>query len=126
MPNQSPPIEIICVSCPVGCSLTVSQENGDIQVANHQCKAGITYAKEELANPTRNIATSVRVTGGDMLMLSVKTARPIPKGAIMSVVKAVHQVSVAAPVDIGDVVLANAAGTGVDVVATRHVQAIGA
>ena len=124
MSNQSP-IEIICVSCPVGCSLTVRQENGDIQVANHQCKAGIAYAKEELTNPTRNIATSVRITGGDMPMLSVKTAGPIPKGAIMDVVKAVHQITMAAPVDIGDVVLANAAGTGVDVVATRVVLAVG-
>ena len=126
MSNQSTQVEIICVNCPVGCSLTVRQENGDIQVANHQCKAGLTYAKEELTNPTRNIATSVRITGGDMPMLSVKTARPIPKGAIMAVVNAVHQVTMAAPVDIGDVVLANAAGTGVDVVATRVVGVVGA
>ena len=126
MPNQSTPIEIICVSCPVGCTMTVRQTNGDIHVANHQCKAGIAYAKEELTNPTRNIATSVRITGGDMPMLSVKTARPIPKGAIMDVVKAVHQVTATAPVGIGDVVLADAAGTGVDVVATRVVLAVGA
>ena len=124
MPNQSPPVEIICVSCPVGCSLTVRQENGEILVANHQCKAGIAYAKEELTNPTRNIATSVRVVGGDMPMLSVKTAKPIPKSAIMDVVKAVHQVIMTAPVDIGDVVLADAAGTGVDVVATRVVLVV--
>ena len=124
MPNQSTPIEIICVSCPVGCSLTVRQENGDIQVTNHQCKAGIAYAREELTNPTRNIATSVRIAGGDMPMLSVKTAGPIPKGAIMAVVEAVHKVTMTAPVEIGDVVLADAAGTGVDIVATRQVAKV--
>jgi len=99
----------------------VEQAGDDIKVAGHQCNAGIVYAKEEMTNPTRNIATSVRVYGGDMAMLSVKTARPIPKGAIMAVVDAVHQITMVAPVAIGDVVLADAVGTGVDIVATRHV-----
>jgi len=113
--------EIICISCPVGCNLTVQDENGEFKITGHQCNAGIKYAKEEMTNPTRNIATSVRIVGGDMPMLSVKTAKPIPKGVIMDVVKAVHEVEVTAPVRIGDVVLADVVGTGVDVVATREV-----
>ena len=116
-------VEIICISCPVGCNLTV-QLGGDIKVSGHQCKAGIAYANEEITNPTRNIATSVKIAGGHMPMLSVKTARPIPKGAIRAVVDAVHKVSMTAPVMLGDVVLADAAGTGVDIVATRHVKAV--
>ena len=115
------PTEIICINCPVGCNLTITYKDGHIQVTGHQCNAGLAYAKEETTNPTRNIATSVRVRGGDMAMLSVKTARPIPKGAIRAVVDAVHQVIVDAPAAIGDVVLADAAGTGVDIVATRCV-----
>ena len=116
--------ELICVSCPVGCVLTVQQTGGEMDIVGNLCKAGVSYAKEELTNPTRNIATSVRVIGGDMVMLSVKTARPIPKGAIMQVVRAVHQVKVAAPVEIGDIVLADAAGTGVDILASRRVGAV--
>jgi len=114
--------EIICISCPVGCTLTVGQENDDIVVTGHKCKAGLAYAKEELTNPTRNIATSVQVRGGDMAMLSVKTAKPIPKEAIMAVVAAIHQVTISAPVAIGDVVLKDAAATGVDIVATRNIK----
>jgi len=116
--------EIICISCPIGCILTVGWENGEINVSGHQCNAGVAYAKEEVSNPTRNIATSVRVVGGDMPMLSVKTALPIPKGAIRDVVDAIHQVTVTAPVKIGDVVLADVAGTGVDIIATRYVEKI--
>jgi len=100
------------------------QQGESTDVSGHKCKAGIAYAKEEMTNPTRNIATSVKVTGGDRVMLSVKTARPIPKGAIMAVVDAVHKVSIVAPVNIGDVVLANAAGTGVDIVATRAISPV--
>ena len=120
----SSPIEIICVSCPVGCGLIIRQENDDIKITGHQCKAGIAYAKEELTNPTRNIATSVRVQGGDMPMLSVKTARPIPKKAIFAVVDAIHQITMTAPVAIGDVILPNAAGTGVDIVASRNIRRV--
>ena len=115
--------EIICISCPVGCNLTV-RHNGEIEVSGHECKAGIAYAHEEITNPTRNIATSVKITGGHMPMLSVKTARPIPKGAIRAVVDEIHRVSASAPVALGDIVLKNAAGTGVDIVATRHVKAV--
>ena len=113
--------EIICVSCPVGCVLSVSADDSNIEVSGHQCNAGITYAREELLSPTRNIATSVKIADGDMCMLSVKTASPIPKSAIGVVVAAIHKVDIAAPVAIGDVVLANVAGTGVDIVATRNV-----
>jgi len=110
---------MICVSCPVGCVLTVSDDVST--VSGNQCPAGIEYAREEMTNPTRNIATSVRVSGGDMPMLSVKTKSPIPKGAIMDAVKAIHQVHVPAPVTIGDVILADVVGTGVNIVATRNI-----
>ena len=119
---------MICVSCPVGCMLNVRRGDDssldNLTVTGNQCSAGLTYAEKEMTNPTRNIATSLRVTGGDMPMLSVKTAHPIPKRAIMDVVKAVHKISVHAPVELGDVVLADAAGTGVDIVATRNVRLV--
>ena len=114
--------EIICVSCPVGCDMSVSVQDGMVQVSGNKCPAGIEYAQEELTNPTRNIATSVRVVGGDMPMLSVKTAKPIPKGEIMNTVNAIHRLTITAPVKIGDIVLANAIGTGVDIVATRNIE----
>ena len=115
--------EIICISCPSGCLLSVTGSGTGLNVSGNLCPAGIKYAKEELLNPTRNIATSVRVKGGHMPMLSVKTKTPLPKRAILDVVKAIHKLEISAPVSIGDVVLENALGTGVDIVATRHINA---
>ena len=106
----------------MGCELTVDVSSSDISVSGELCKIGITYGKEEATNPTRNITTSVRVDGGDIPMLSVKTAKPIPKGKIMDCAKAVQKVRMKAPVNIGDVVLENACGTGVDFLATRVVE----
>jgi CxxC motif-containing protein len=96
----------------------------DFNVSGNLCPAGVAYAKKELTNPTRNIATSVRVRGGEMPMLSVKTRSPIPKGLIMEAVKAIQEIEMTAPVYIGDIVLSDVAGTGVDIVATRIVNQI--
>ena len=109
----------------MGCELTVNVMENDIEVTGELCKIGITYGKEEATNPTRNITTSVKVKGGDIPMLSVKTARPIPKDKIMECVKAIRKVAaMQAPVKVGDVVLADVAGTGVDIVATRVIEAV--
>ncbi|MCL2373181.1 MAG: DUF1667 domain-containing protein [Defluviitaleaceae bacterium] len=117
--------EITCVSCPVGCLMAVTQQNSQISVTGNECPAGLEYAKEELTAPTRNIATSIKVTGGHMTMLSVKTATPIPKSKIMAAVAEIHKITAAAPVAIGDIILENVTGTGVNIVATREVKAVG-
>ena len=108
----------------MGCGLNVEINGDDVKVIGQVCKIGEKYAKEEITNPTRNIATSVRVEGGDIPMLSVKNKQPVPKGKIMDVVKAVHTVKMQAPIKVGDIVLANAADSGVDFIATRVVEKI--
>ena len=48
----------------------------------------------------------------------------IPKGKIFDCVETLRDVCVEAPVQIGDVILENVAGTGVDIVATGNVKQI--
>ena len=48
----------------------------------------------------------------------------IPKGKIFECVKALKSVEVPAPVHIGDVLVKDVAGTGVDIVATKNVESI--
>ena len=55
-------------------------------------------------------------------MVSVKTKEDIPKGVIFDCVKALQNVQVMAPISVGDVIVADVAGTGVDVVATKNVE----
>ena len=54
--------------------------------------------------------------------VSVKTASDIPKGSIFECMKEIHAAKVKAPVHIGDVILADCAGTGVAVVAGKNVE----
>ncbi len=117
--------ELTCIGCPMGCALKVELEGGQIlNVTGNTCKRGDVYARKEVAHPTRIVTSSVYVTGGAIPMVSVKTKEDIPKEKIMDIMKALENVKVSAPVKIGDVVLRDAAGTGVDIVATKNVPAV--
>lgn len=113
--------ELTCINCPLGCALVVTMEDGAVlEVEGNTCKRGDTYARMEVTNPTRMVTTSVPVEGSDQArMVSVKTAEAVPKGLVFDVMAALRDVCLQAPVAIGDVVLADVCGTGVDVVATR-------
>ena len=117
--------EMICINCPMGCSLTVTQaDDGTITVTGNTCKRGSDYAAKEVTHPTRIVTSTVRLTGSatGAAVVSCKTAQDIPKGKIFEIVVALRQVTAHAPVKIGDVLLSNAAGTGVDIIATKNVQ----
>ena len=110
--------ELICIGCPLGCNLTVTEENGMFSVTGNTCPRGGDYAKKELTDPRRTVTSSVRVTGGSAAMVPVKTATDIPKGKIGQCMQEIHHLTVQAPVNIGDVLCENIAGTGVALVAT--------
>ena len=109
--------ELTCIGCPMGCSLRAVLENGEVtSVTGNTCKRGDIYARKELTNPTRIVTTTVRLAGGGAV--SVKTREDIPKGKIFEVIRQLKDVTVTPPVRIGQVILPDAAGTGVPVVAT--------
>jgi CxxC motif-containing protein len=114
--------EMICIVCPVGCRLKAEQTPDGVRVTGNTCQRGMKYATVELTNPTRMVTSSIPVAGGHMELLSVKTRQPVPKASIPAVLKALRSVKAAAPVVVGDVVLPDAAGTGIDVVATRSIR----
>lgn len=113
---------LTCINCPMGCALTALM-NGDevIKVTGNTCNRGDVYARKELTDPTRIVTSTVKVVGGKSDMVSVKTREDIPKGKIFECVKVLRDVQIQAPVHIGDIVAANVADTGIDVVATRNV-----
>lgn len=113
--------KIICIGCPMGCPLTVGIENGEVvSVTGNTCPRGDAYAHKEVTNPTRIVTSTVKVEGGTVDMVSVKTKEDIPKGKIFDCVKALKDITLKAPVRIGDVVVSNVADTGVDIVATKN------
>lgn len=115
--------ELICIGCPLGCQVTVTMEGGKaVNVEGNTCKRGDDYARKEVTNPTRIVTSTVTVEGGSDVTAAVKTRSDIPKGKIFDCVKALKGITVKAPVHIGDVIVTNAAGTGVDIIATSNVE----
>ncbi|MBE5803411.1 MAG: DUF1667 domain-containing protein [Clostridiales bacterium] len=113
---------ITCISCPVGCRMTVTIENGQfISVSGNTCKRGEAYARQECIAPQRMVTAVIPVQGATT-PLSVKTRTPIPKDRISACMKALADVVIAAPVRTGEVVLADVCGTGVDIIATKTVE----
>jgi len=113
--------ELTCINCPLGCQLTVQIDGDNISVSGNTCPRGEAYGKKEVIAPTRIVTSSVIIEGGTIERVSVKTASDIPKGKIMDIMKEIKAMRVKAPVHIGDVIISNVAGTGVDIVASKNV-----
>lgn len=114
---------LTCIGCPMGCALAVEMEGKEvIRVSGNTCKRGDVYARKEVIAPTRIVTSTVRVAHGKSGMVSVKTKEDIPKGKIFACIRGLKDVQIDAPVHIGDVVAANIADTGVDVVATKNIE----
>lgn len=114
---------LTCIGCPLGCAVIVELDNGEIiRVTGNTCKRGDDYARKEVTHPMRVVTSTVRVTGGELPVVSVKTEHDIPKEKIMDVMNSLADISVPAPVRIGDIILENVAQTGINIVATKDVS----
>lgn len=112
--------EIICIVCPRGCRIHAALEEGAVKdLSGFGCKRGETYARAECIAPTRTLTTTMRVTGGMLPLLPVRSQTPVPKERLFDFIQAVNAAHVCAPVHIGEVVLENVLGTGINLIASR-------
>ena len=85
----------------------------------HGCPRGKAYGEEEATNPKRIVTGLVKVAG-TRKPLPVKTRVAIPKAKISDVTNLLANTTVLPPKRIGDVIVADVCGTGVDVVASAN------
>lgn len=115
--------EFTCIRCPLGCNITATLEDGQIKdITGNTCPRGKEYVTNELTDPRRIVTSLVKVEGGERPVVSVKTAADIPKKDIFRCIEELKGITVTAPVKIGDVILKNTCGSGIDVVATSNVK----
>ena len=117
-------MELTCIRCPMGCAIHVEMENGQVvSVTGNTCPRGAEYAKSEATAPVRTVTSTVRALGGVRPVVATKTVTDVPKDRIFDVMDAVRALEVTAPVHIGDILCANIAGTGSDLVAAAELDA---
>ncbi|MBQ7151001.1 MAG: DUF1667 domain-containing protein [Synergistaceae bacterium] len=116
--------KFICVSCPLGCGLTVviNDKQEVLSVTGNSCPRGAAYAKTEVKDPRRVFASTVRVKGGRLPVCPIRSKTPAPKNKLKEIAKAVAALNVKAPVKIGQVLIHNVCGTDVDIVASRDLS----
>lgn len=121
MSNQISEKKFICITCPLGCEVTVkSDESGQIkEVLGNKCAKGDKYVRDESAHPLRVLTTTVAIEGAQFARLPVRTSDFIPKDRIFDCMKEIQKVRVKAPVKPGDKVIENILDLNVDIIATR-------
>jgi CxxC motif-containing protein len=98
----------------------VEEQGATLLVTGNQCKRGLAFAEAEITNPTRTVTTTVRTAFPEAPVLPVRTSGEIPKGKIPELMAALKDVTVTAPLGIGEVVLENALGLGLNIIATSN------
>jgi CxxC motif-containing protein len=110
----------LCIGCPMGCRLEVEESEGEIvEVRGFTCKRGEQYARQEHTEPRRMVTTTVKVDNGIWARVPVRTQEAIPKDKVKALCKRLRQITLEAPVTMGQVILEDALSTGVNVVASR-------
>ena len=111
--------ELVCIVCPKGCRLHVDEENG-YAVTGNSCPRGAEYGHNEIKNPTRVLTSTVKLDGGLYRRCPVKTDRAVPKRLLLDIMHELNNVSLSAPVQAGQVVIANVCGTDANVIVTKN------
>lgn len=111
--------ELICITCPRGCHLTVDD---NMNVTGNFCPRGKAYAIAELTHPVRTLTSTVKVESKDNPRVPVKSNNPLPKELIFKAMEEIDKVSVKAPIHIGDVIIKDVCGSGVDIIATKNIS----
>ncbi len=117
--------KMVCIVCPRGCNMEVEYKDlNKIIVSGNHCKRGKIYAESEIKDPKRIVPTTVVIKDALFDRLPVKTEKPIPKNLIFEVMKLINNVTVSAPVKVGDVIIENILDTGTNVVASKSVERV--
>ena len=107
--------KMICITCPAGCEMEVSAENGNITVSGNRCPRGAAYAEAEIKDPRRTVTAVIHSANGKFQ--SVRTNKPLPRplipGLLNTILKEVYPEA-----EPGAVIIADIEGTGVDLIAT--------
>jgi CxxC motif-containing protein len=113
--------QLTCITCPIGCRITVEITGGNFSFSGNQCKRGAEFAQTELSSPMRSLTTTVRTAFPETPVLPVRTRGEVPKGKITEIIRELSRITITEKIGIGETVAANAAGTGCDIIATSDI-----
>jgi len=118
--------EIICISCPMGCRLTVSWTEPPgtetITVKGNKCPKGEEYGREEILAPKRIVTATCAVDSRLIARAPVRTDAPLPKELITELLEEAYSLELKLPVLSGKVLIEDFRGSGVNLIAGRTIE----
>ena len=118
---------LTCIVCPMGCEITVDMDDntGVIKsITGNTCPRGEKYARNEMTNPMRQLTSTVVIEGGIYDRLPIILSGDIPKDKMFDVMQELSKVRVKAPVKRNDILIENVCSLGVNVIASRSMDAV--
>lgn len=117
--------EMICIVCPVGCHLEIienKESESGYSVTGATCKRGQIYGIKELSNPTRTLTSTVKLKGGTIPRIPVRTDKEVPKNRIFDCMKIINEIILEVPVKSGQILAENILGLNVNIISSRSVD----
>lgn len=109
----------------MGCEAVVTMERRKaVKTEGLACSRGEEYVVGEVEAPMRDFFSTVSIEGGVVLVCPVRSTGPIPKDRIMDCSGKLAELAIPAPIRIGDIVMYNILGLGVDLIATRSIEVL--
>ena len=114
--------ELVCISCPQGCRLTAEYDSNPekAKISGNRCPRGAVYAVNELTDPRRTVTAVVPTEDEKHPVLPVRSVEPFPKEKIPQLLNMLYATKVKPPVSCGDIILKDALGTGIDIIAAEN------
>ena len=114
--------DMVCIVCPMGCRISLEEDPSSpkgYKVTGTTCKRGEDYAIKEVTAPTRMLTSTVRIEGARLPRLPVRTSGAIPKEKLFECMTMIDQLVERSPVTMGQVLIENLFGTGMNIIASR-------
>lgn len=112
--------EIICIQCPMACrvKLLIGDSGVIEEITEYQCKEGKKYAPQEYESPRRVLTTTVKTESSARPVIPVRSKEAVPKDMLKQCVQFLANIKVQPPLSMGEVVVLNILGSGVDIICT--------
>jgi CxxC motif-containing protein len=117
--------KLTCIVCPIGCEIEVLTERDEIiDIKGNRCPRGRDHAFEEMRDPKRIVMTVLRVRGGNLPTVSVKTDKLVPKRLMFKIIEELSGLELEAPIKMGQIIIEDILNTNANVVATRPISEV--
>lgn len=112
--------EIVCITCPNSCRMTVESKDGQWIVSGNRCQRGQKFAEDEMTCPKRTFSTTIRTAWEEVPVIPVRVSKEVPKDKIFEIMEVINHTTVRECIGRGEALIPNVLGLDADVIVTSN------